>query len=82
MNSLVYEVEFPDGELREYAANILAENMLSQVDYEGHDIMLMRDIIDYKKDEDIAVLIKDKYRKVRLERLQESPEVLHASYWI
>jgi hypothetical protein len=24
MNSIVYEVEFPDGELREYAANILA----------------------------------------------------------
>jgi hypothetical protein len=31
MNSIVYEVEFPDGELKEYAANILAENMLSQV---------------------------------------------------
>jgi hypothetical protein len=44
MNSIVYEVEFPDGELREYAANILAENILSQVDYEGHTIMLMRDI--------------------------------------
>jgi hypothetical protein len=28
MNSIVYEVEFPDGGLREYAANILAENML------------------------------------------------------
>jgi hypothetical protein len=27
MNSIVYEVEFPDGELREYAANILAENL-------------------------------------------------------
>jgi hypothetical protein len=49
MNSIVYEVEFPDGALREYAANILAENMLSQVDYEGHNIMLMRDVIDYKK---------------------------------
>jgi hypothetical protein len=31
MNSIVYEVEFPDGELKEYAANILAENMFSQV---------------------------------------------------
>jgi hypothetical protein len=45
MNSIVYEVEFPDGELKEYAANILAENMLSQVDDEGHNILLMRDII-------------------------------------
>jgi hypothetical protein len=61
MNSIVYEVEFPDGELREYATNILAEKMLSQVDYEGQNIMLMRDIIDYKKDEAMAVPIKDKY---------------------
>jgi hypothetical protein len=46
MNSIVYEVEFPDGELKEYAVNILAENMLSQVDHEDHNIVLMRDIID------------------------------------
>jgi hypothetical protein len=60
MNSIVYEVEFPDGELNEYAANILAENMLSQVDHEGHNIMLMKDIIDYKRDEAMAVPIEDK----------------------
>jgi hypothetical protein len=35
------KTEFPDGELREYAANILAANMLSQVDHEGHNILLM-----------------------------------------
>jgi hypothetical protein len=39
--------EFPDGELKEYVANILAENMLSQGDVEGHNILqLLRDIID------------------------------------
>jgi hypothetical protein len=27
LNSIVYEVQFPDGELREYVANILAENL-------------------------------------------------------
>jgi hypothetical protein len=43
--------EFPDGELKEYAANILAENMLCQVDHEGHNILLMKDIIDYRRDE-------------------------------
>jgi hypothetical protein len=41
--------------LKEYAAIILAENMLSQVDHEGHSIMLMRDIIDYERDEAMAV---------------------------
>jgi hypothetical protein len=65
MNSIVYEVEFPDEELKEYAANILSEIMLSQVDHEGHNSMLMRDIIDYKRDEAMAVPIEDKYLTTR-----------------
>jgi hypothetical protein len=35
------KTESPDGKLRENAANILAENMLSQVDHEGLNILLM-----------------------------------------
>jgi hypothetical protein len=35
LNLIVYDVEFPDGEVKEYAANIIAENLLSQVDSEG-----------------------------------------------
>ena len=35
LNSVVYEVKFPDGEVRECAANIVAENLLSQVDTDG-----------------------------------------------
>jgi hypothetical protein len=46
--------------LKEYAANILAESMLSQVDHEGHNMMLMREIIDCKRDEAMAVPMKDK----------------------
>jgi hypothetical protein len=65
MNSIVYEVEFPDGELKEYATNILAENMLSQVGHEGRNIMLMIDIIDYERDEAMAVPIEDKYLTTR-----------------
>ena len=37
MNSIVYDVEFPDGQVKEYAANILAQNLLSQVDPDGHN---------------------------------------------
>jgi hypothetical protein len=65
MNSIVSEVEFPDGELKEYAANILAENMLSRVDHKGHNIRLMRDIIDYERDEAMAVTIEAKYLTTR-----------------
>jgi hypothetical protein len=29
LNSMIYDVEFPDGNIKEYAANILAENVVS-----------------------------------------------------
>ena len=35
LNSLVYEVEFTDGSVREYAANLIAENMITQCDEDG-----------------------------------------------
>jgi hypothetical protein len=35
--------------------------MLSQVDVEGHNILLMKNIIDYKKDEAVVVPMTDKY---------------------
>ena len=32
LNTITYDVEFPDGQVKEYGANIIAENMLTQVD--------------------------------------------------
>ena len=61
LNSIVYDVEFPDGQVKEYAANILAENMLSQVDPDGHNRLLMKEIVDFKKDPATAVPMDDKY---------------------
>ena len=29
LNTMIYEVEFPDGEVREYGANLIAENMIT-----------------------------------------------------
>ena len=49
-NTLVYYVEFPDSEVKEYAANIIAENMLAQVDEQGYYHTILDIIIDYKKD--------------------------------
>lgn len=60
-NSIVYEVEFPDGQVKEYAANLIAENMLSQVDHEGYSTTLMAGIVDYQKDESTAVSKDDKW---------------------
>jgi hypothetical protein len=61
LNSMIYEVEFPDGQLKEYAANIIAENMLTQVDSDGYSLMMMEAITDHRKDDTIAVPKTDKY---------------------
>lgn len=45
-----YEVEFPNGEAAEYAANVIAENMFAQCDAEGNQYLLMGSIVDYKSD--------------------------------
>ena len=55
LNSLFYEVEFPDGYLKKYTANIIAEKMLTQVYYEGYSITMINIIIDYERDDSVAV---------------------------
>ena len=61
LNSIVCEVEFPDGQVKEHAANLIAENMLSQVDHEGYSTTLMAGIVDYHKDEATAVPKDEKW---------------------
>ena len=61
LNSIIYDVEFPDGQVKEYAANILAENMFSQVDSQGHSTLLIDQIIDHRKDPSKAVPMEDKH---------------------
>jgi hypothetical protein len=61
LNSIVYEVEFPDGQVKEYSANTIAENMLTQVDSDGFTLTLMEGIVDYRKDEATAVSKQDMY---------------------
>ena len=39
--TIIYVEEFPDGQVKEYAANIIAENMLTQVDSDGMSTTLM-----------------------------------------
>ena len=42
LNSIIYDVEFPDGQVKEYAANIISENMLRQVDSDGMSTTLWK----------------------------------------
>eukprot|EP00934_Nitzschia_sp_Nitz4_P008127 Nitzschia sp. Nitz4//scaffold260_size33533//228//6137//NITZ4_007876-RA/size33533-snap-gene-0.41-mRNA-1//-1//CDS//3329544674//8117//frame0 len=55
LDTRTYEIEFPDGQVAEYSANVLAENMWSQSDVEGRQYLLLKEIVDHKKDEDVAV---------------------------
>jgi hypothetical protein len=57
----MYEVEFPHGQLAEYSANIIAENMYTQCDTEGNQYLLLDEIVDWQKDESAAVKEEDKY---------------------
>ena len=50
LNSIIYEVNFEDGHVKEYSANTIAENMLTQVDSHGFTLTTMEEIIDYWKD--------------------------------
>ncbi len=50
IDTRIYEVQFPDGHMEEFAANTIAENIYSQVDEEGNQHLLMEEIIDHKKD--------------------------------
>jgi len=60
LDTRVYTVEFDDGETLEYAANVIAENMYSQVDTEGRQYQILESIVDHKKDGS-AVSADDQY---------------------
>lgn len=53
-----YEVEYLDGTIEIVPANLIAENLLAQVDEEGHRQLLLDEIIDHRKTKD-AIDIKD-----------------------
>jgi hypothetical protein len=46
-----YEVVFPDGTTQSNSANVIAENLYSQVDAEGHSFSFFEDIIGHKRDD-------------------------------
>ena len=50
LNSLIYDVEFPDGTIREYAANVIAQNMYSSLDENGFSKLILDTILEHAKD--------------------------------
>ena len=62
--SLVYDVEFPDGTVKQYAANVIAENILSQVDTNGYHSQYLDKILVHEN-MGIALSSKDAYVKTK-----------------
>jgi hypothetical protein len=49
LDTSLFEVEFDDGHIEAYAANLIAESMYEQVDSEGQVHRLMDEIVDHKR---------------------------------
>jgi hypothetical protein len=50
LDTRVMEVQFPDGNVQEFAANVIAEHLYSQVDDEGRRFRIVDEIIDHRMD--------------------------------
>ena len=48
LNYMIYEKEFPSVQMKDYAANVITENMLSQFDDKQYSVTLVNLIVDYK----------------------------------
>ena len=46
----VYEFDHPYGTTQQLIANIIAENMISQVDYESHHYQVLTEVTYHKRD--------------------------------
>ena len=53
-NTMVYDVEFPDEEIKEYSENVIAENIYAEVYAEGFFHSRLDSILDFKKDDNAA----------------------------
>lgn len=50
LDTRLYEVEYEDGETEILAANVLAENILAQVDEQGYQHLMIDEIMDHRTD--------------------------------
>jgi hypothetical protein len=60
LNTMTYDVEFDDGLVKEYTANVIADELYAQTDDEGFTINHMDGIVDFRKMDD-AVSWPDAY---------------------
>ena len=47
LSSILYDIEFSDRNIKQYASNLIAQNIWEQVDEEGYSLTKLDTIIDY-----------------------------------
>ena len=60
LSMAVYDVAFPDGAVKQYAANIIADNMYAQVNEDRHSYLMLDAITGHRKNDD-TVKASDQY---------------------
>ena len=81
LDTVTYDMEFSNGQVKEYGGNIIAENMLTQVDSDGYSLSLIDSIIDHQKDPSEAIQIEEenittKSRQRRLHKTTKGWKIL------
>ena len=70
-NTMLYNVEFPDGAIKPYAANVIADNIYDQVDSKGSKIV--KSIDDYCTDDNtVSKETQFDVDKIRRKHLQKT----------
>ena len=60
LNTMVYDIEFDDGLVKEYSANVIADELFAQTDDEGFTTTHLDAILEFRKMDD-AVSWPDAY---------------------
>ena len=52
LNNIIYDVKFVDGTIKEYAANVIAQNMHAAMSDDGKCRQAIKSILDHRTDQD------------------------------
>ena len=78
LNTVLYDVDFNDGSVRQYTANVIAQNLFDQVDIDGYSLSRLEAIVDYRKEKSAltkkAGQFQDQIRKIETSEINKGLE--------
>ena len=55
LDTRIYELELLDGRVDEYVVNVIIENLVYHIDYQGWDTRILEEIVSFCSDPDVAI---------------------------